>query len=260
MKKLSYAGILSASLLASAHAYSLPFNLENVLCSECMMGWMSSVDFVASIRGGFDYAKVAQEPHEVLFSPPLPNKYVSTQNWNSAGMFSVLLGSEFALPNDNRWQFGVAYYVTGKFKSQGLIESYSQPDLINFAYQYRIRNQRVSFENRWYIPLNSCLDFYLMEGTGIAWNKTSGYQETVLEPLALPNEPFAGATHRSFTWSVGFGAEYSLATNLRLFAGYQYSDLGKYQLGKSENQLDDYVFKNNKMQTQELLGGLTYVF
>jgi opacity protein-like surface antigen len=225
--------------------------------------YWDQIGILGSIRGGIDYAKVGGESSDVvLFEGSLPNKYVPEDTWHTAAMGSALVGFEFPLDGDYRWQTAVSYYISGNYHVKGddLIAGEEVFDF--FDYKYKVLNQRVLWENRWLAELNEVFLVYFMGGIGASFNKAYDFEETNngIAPNFFTNPPFEEKTTTSFTYSLGFGFEAEITDELRVGIGYQYSDLGKVELGKIDApDMDDHLSIDNS-PTQEVFLSLTYFF
>jgi opacity protein-like surface antigen len=230
---------------------------------EVNESWWQVLDFVVSVRGGADYAKVGGKTVDIKLADTfaLPFQYVPEDKWHSTGMWSGLLGIEFPFLNEDlRWQSGVAYYETGHFEVEGDVLWYSEPALDNEEYSYKVKNQRILWENKWLGELDEDVFLYFLFGMGASINKTSDYQENnKSDPDIYINPSFGDETTTSFTYTFGVGLEVPIFEAWRLGVGYQYSDLGEVQLKKIEDQGPGH-FRFDSTPTHEVFGSITYLF
>jgi hypothetical protein len=227
--------------------------------------WWDNIRPVVSVRGGFDYAKPGGSTVDIPFTLPgtgeSPDAYVPIEKWHTAGVWGALLGVEIPVwKPGNRWQTGVSYYGTGDFHVEGIVDRQSNISLGETDYKYKVRNTRVLWENRWLTAMNNWFDLYFLVGIGWSQNKASDYKETLVYEFAIPNEPFEDKTKNSFTYSLGFGMEAALTDHIRAGIGYQYSDLGRVELGHSPSQTSTENFSTSQTPAHEVLGSLTYIF
>jgi opacity protein-like surface antigen len=174
---------------------------------------------------------------------------------------SALVGIEFPMSEENRWQTGFSYYQAATFEVEGQVQQLSDPAYTSFEFNYKVNNQRILWENRWLSEVADDYFFYLMGGLGIAFNRAYDFDENnELNPAADIDPFFKDKTTTSLTYSFGVGVETEVIEDLRLGLGYQYSDLGKVELDTFEGQVTDDTIQTSSSPAQEILLMLTYFF
>jgi opacity protein-like surface antigen len=221
-------------------------------------------DFVGSVRIGVDHAAVG-ENQQVRISTvdTAPNDFILTNPWQTKMVWGGFLGVEFPL-FDSRvysWQTGAAYYNTNPFHVQGIVTAVGDPAAAELNFEYTVRNQRAMWENKLFAKLNDRFSIYFLGGIGAAFNKASDFEETVRDPRDDVDAYFENNTKTSFSYSAGLGLEIVLWENLRSSLGYQFSDLGKIELGDLDtSDSTNETLTSPNTQTHEFIFGLSYVY
>lgn len=76
---------------------------------------------------------------------------------------------------------------------------------------------------------------------------------------ALPNSNFANKTISSFSYAISVGLEKVLSDKWRLGAGYEFTDWGKSELGRSAGQTLNSGLSLKHMYTHNAMAHLTYI-
>lgn len=217
---------------------------------------------VASIRGGWEDVKATDSQHVLTNTfDPVADYYDVHGTWQTQFVWSGFLGLEIPVNKLNHWQTGVSYYQTNQLKTEGTVFAYSLPDRGNTKFEYFVRNERVLFENKWLRKVHKNAYLYLLGGIGAAFNKAYDYEEVPLSNNISSYRKFANNTKTSFTYSIGVGAEIALTTAMRAGVRYQYSDLGKIELGDNNigNNAQD-TLESHPTAANEFLFELAYLF
>ncbi len=91
---------------------------------------------------------------------------------------------------------------------------------------------------------------YVTVGAGVARNKTT-------QDVTESGETFSTkGTKTNFAWKVGLGTRYAVNQNIALDLRYQFVDLGKIKVNKT----DVLAVNNGKLRAHEFLVGVAYKF
>ena len=159
--------------------------------------------------------------------------YAANRTADTASLINGFAGIEFTLQPLYKLQLGLNYHQTNNFSITGNVtqgaDSLSQD---TYAYRYQTYSQQwllasklLYFGNKNYHP-------YLFVGAGIAQNKAHNYNTNVPEDLTFTRQ-YQNRTISSFSYSLGFGVDVDLTSQVRLGIGYRFVDAGKFQLGSA---------------------------
>ena len=239
---------------------------ETIRTEKRVREFKRNFDFIASLRVGADIADIGKDQH-VLLSPldPKEDNFLVEDEWHLRAMWGAMAGIEMPLEDeyeDYRWQTGLAYYQTQNFDIKGVEETFSQPALANRNFEYSVRNIRVLWENKLLREVDEHIYVYLFLGLGVNINSAFDYKnQQANSPGVLPNPAFDDNTQYSFSYSVGFGAEMDVMEDLRAGVGYQFSDLGRVELGEIDSALaSSQTLEHSNTLTNEFIFNLTYLF
>jgi opacity protein-like surface antigen len=227
-------------------------------------GWFDEISPVISFRVGLDNADVGKSQN-VNISPLLDAPYYYKRNDNSFNelVLGGFLGIEIPLDEDEAysWQTGVSYYHTQPFHIKGVEQPNADSSINDASFSYTVTNQRVMFENKLLAALNERFYFYLLAGVGAAFNNAHDFDQTALDPSVVLNPGFEDKKTSSVSWSVGLGLEAEVFANTRVSLGYQFSDLGKVELGHLDGpNTTDETLSSSHTNTSEFILGLSYLF
>lgn len=221
-----------------------------------------SITPLASIRVGMDSFRT-NKSSSVLLAPSAieSNLYVPSANWKTSFVGGAFLGFEMSMPRlcFLRWQTGAAYYSSDNVKIPGVVEVFSDPALTDLNYEYKIKNQRIVWENKGLINLTHGSYFYLLSGIGGAYNKAYDYHETQRSSQAAINKPFNSHSQWKFMYELGFGLETDVTQQIRLGLGYQYVNLNKIKLEPQTGQLTNQSIQY-RYYANEFIANISYLF
>lgn len=187
---------------------------------------------LATFSVGPDFTNAGQAQTLTLL-PPYQNHYTAEDTGKAVADTGLFLGVERMFSNRLFAQLGVSGYVDSDFTPKGHVWQFNSPLFDNLTYLYHIHHTRVMVEGKLLTNYPSHPDIlpYFSWQLGVAFNQTSGYQETPLIPDVPPTAPFAGSNQSAFAYGVGLGIDYNLNQHVRLGLGYQFADLGSASLG-----------------------------
>lgn len=215
---------------------------------------------VISITAGLDFVHTAYD-QTLTVQPPLQNAYKANTSWNTVGDFGGFIGIEKFFSDRLQIQTGVAGYGDTTIHPNGHVWQFALPTFDNFTYNYGISHGRVMFSNKIITKwdrFEKILPFISWE-IGAAFNRTQDYQESLIEPMAVPMLPFKAKSSSSFSWAVGIGGDYLISPDLRFGLGYQFADLGSASLGISPSQTSNQTPNIPHLWTNQLRLQLTYL-
>lgn len=187
------------------------------------------------ISANFDWIRMNKSQDLVLLAP-FHNTYTGNQNYKLSGGLGLGFGLEREAHTNLLWQLGLAGYFNTAVQAQGMVWQFGLPDFENFRYSYQVQSSRIVAAGKLLGSYQQKYHPYVSGELGSAFNRASSYVEIPLIESQAPMSPFRNNTHASFSWGVGLGVDVDLRSNLRLGAGYQFSDLGRVTLGQSPAQ------------------------
>lgn len=166
-------------------------------------------------------------------------------NHNDAGSAMVSINGGYEFPGVNWYPaiaIGLGLYtnpVDSTYKGKLIETAAGDPSSTLYNYHYDINSTRLMAEAQltW---LFKYVSPFLHVGIGPAWNRMSGYNESVATPdgfVALP--PFSSKTNTNFAYQLGFGLSTAFNFNRcqteflqeRISVGYRYVNLGETSFG-----------------------------
>lgn len=193
--------------------------------------------FIATIGGGQQHQNFASSTtinNNSGFTPPYDQDIYSTQENHQpiADAFFGLHGQR-----EKRWLSG---YSAGLFYQHlftsnigDTITQYSDPEFVNYNYDWDVSSDVLLSMLKVNVFRVSKISPYVLGGLGIAFNRSSDYQEYPINGIVgsriTPN--FASHTTSQFAYSAGGGIDFQFWPQLIFSAEYQYQDLGKIRTG-----------------------------
>lgn len=169
--------------------------------------------------------------------PPFENYYTNKKSAATVIDGGIFVGIERALADKIHLQYGVAGYTDATLNPQGDVWLFGSPLFDTLTYQYKVRHSRLLAEGKFLFDTqySQTLHPYFSWNLGAAFNKASDYNETPLVAGAVPTQPFNNHTQTAFTWGAGVGVDASVSKNIKVGAGYQFSDFGSVSLGRTSS-------------------------
>jgi len=237
---------------------------SNALFAEEIYDPLEDIKVVISLRGGVDIMDVGgSKTMNTSYSVDAPERFVVEDERQTRAVWGGLLGLEMPLGESERyyWQSGAAYYQTSMLRIHGTVEELSVAGHPARDFHYSVRNQRIMWENKLIAKLNQRFAVYVLGGLGLAVNEAYGYEEAPRSSDVGVIQKFDDRTKDSFSYSVGLGLEMELIEQLRLGAGYQFSNLGQIRLGYADVPNHSYdSLSQTTTKTNEFIANLTYAF
>lgn len=201
--------------------------------------------------------------------PGWPNDKYSNGSVNTAALFSVDAGYQWAHANDWLPFYSVAanYIYAFPAKAKGTVDQYSLPQFQNYNYQYKVQSQQFLAVLKADLYRWCQLMPFLSVGAGFSLNNASNYAEQAVPGVTPRVSPgFKGQTNTYFSYMLGAGLDYIVLNNLWISLQYQYSDQGYAQTGAGSKtpMLTDINYDTdhlkNKLTASAVLLNVTYFF
>ncbi|MFI4954309.1 MAG: outer membrane protein [Gammaproteobacteria bacterium] len=218
---------------------------------------------VIAARVGIDDAQIGHDQDIAIQYPE--DRFEYTDNNDTQFVWGLFAGVEIPLSENGRcrWQTGAAYYRPTEFEVNGIDYRLGLPDIADRSFKYSVQNQRLMWENKFLLGLNRYFSAYALGAIGWSQNKASDYDSDNNDGVVAPGPSFGSHTSNSFSYSFGLGLEVSLAEQLRLGLGYQFTDLGQVKLAADDEYPmadSDDTLERSSTPTNEVILGLTYLF
>jgi opacity protein-like surface antigen len=212
---------------------------------------------VISISAGLSNSHVAQTQSNYIGSPAVQSAYLPNHPNTTQSLFALFAGAEYSGNSLFNTQFGLGYYYTPATNVNGVLQQ-SITNLGNlYNYQYAINTQQLLAEGKLLFKWHKRILPYISLGIGAAFNHAGNYSATPQSETAGPPPVFAAHNQTSFSYSLGLGIEFPIQPQLRVGAGYRYSNLGAVSLGTQNNSG---ILQNKNYYSNAILANLTYLF
>ncbi len=194
----------------------------------------------------------------IAFDPSYWKKLVT--NHNSVSEIYGGISAGLRIPFNSIWaiEIGAGYYQAASLNQEGKIYQYNSPDFYNLNYDYKIQIRRVMFEGKLLTTFSTIYHPYLSAGIGASRNRSYNYQETPVQPYAVPDPSFASWSQNNFSCSAGIGLDIEVTQHWRIGAGYEYSNLGTAKLGRSPVQMTSQQVSSGTINTNQVLAQVSY--
>lgn len=247
----------------SASKYAASKYKDECTTIDCMNSKEGMLNLIIALTGGIAWASpgVSQSftDDDSLYD------YDIGDSSQTVGLWGAFVGGEFFISRDMSIQAGLSYYQTGNFEVEGTVTQGVDPGSSEiYNYEYSIISRQIliegkllgSFINNWIHP-------YISVGLGASFNSVHDYDAVVDTPFpfATFTPQFDGNTNISFSYNLGFGVDFDVATFMRLGLGYRYTDLGQANLG--DGMINTAPISNTleqaNLRAQEVFAQLTFV-
>jgi opacity protein-like surface antigen len=225
----------------------------------------------ASIAASFAQLGTHTPQISYLSGAVITDSYPLSKSGASSAVIGVNGGFEFNSINSKpAVALGLGVYTTpGNYKYSGqLIEAVEESgSTVLYNYSYNVSSSRLMAEMQLTWKLMDAVYPFINLGVGPAWNRMSGYTETVATSdgiVALP--PFLNNTQNKFAYQAGLGM--SIAFNCkadktdvpheRISLGYRYANLGGTSFGSRGMQYP-YALNTGTLSTNEVYLGYTHL-
>ncbi|MBX3709677.1 MAG: outer membrane beta-barrel protein [Gammaproteobacteria bacterium] len=182
----------------------------------------------------------------------------------------VNVGGGYALTRYHDWFpaffFGLSYDYAFSGKVSGHINQYNLNQFQNYTYSYDFSRQTLLGVVKADIVRWNCLMPYLTAGTGVSFNKASGYKEQPLANVTPRISPgYASNTNAYWSYMLGIGVDYAMREDIWMSLEYNYADFGLVQTGRGAgtqtvtgvNYSDQHL--QNKLKANTFLLSFTYL-
>lgn len=200
-----------------------------------------------------------QDPQTLELTPTIVKHYTNTDS-NSA-----LLGGEvFIGVQKPLWNFlgqlGLAVAATSQEKFSGEIWDDADPEFNNFTYRFKVQHTALRVKGK-LISRNQFHGIapWISAALGVAWNNAKDFTNTPTIFEALPNPNFSDRSNTAFTYNLGVGLQREITPHLVAGLGYDFTDWGKFALGRAQGQTLGEGLSNSHTYTNGLMFSLAYV-
>jgi opacity protein-like surface antigen len=183
---------------------------------------------------------------------------------SSKPMTGGFFGVEWPWKPDWSVQTGIGYYGVASLtvrgnEAQGVIGSDQTTDY--YKYSYAVTIKQLLAEAKLLYVWNNVYHPFADIGLGASFNKARSYY--ISNPIFITFTPnFAPGTSTDFSYRVGFGLDYDVATDLRIGIAYHFADFGPAVLasGKVDNYQTNTNLRQDHLYSNELVGQVTLLF
>lgn len=215
---------------------------------------------VITFSPGFAYQNNGSTQTLLLLTSPqsLSNRYVANNNWHNSFVAQLSAAKDFLKHNDVTLRLGLTLGYVNHISLNGIVDQFALADFDNLNYQYQVQSFSAMATLKILFSAGKNWQPYVDGSVGFSNNRTSDYQETPRIYGAVPMQPFANHTTTSFADSIGAGLMYHFNQQFAMGIGYEYTDLGKTQLGTSSAQQTTQTLTFYHMYLSEYLLNLSW--
>ena len=214
---------------------------------------------VFSISGGAAWAKNSGT-QTLYLQPIIFQTYATNPSSETVGVADVFLGLQYDLTQKLQGQLGLTLGVTTNINRSGTIREQALRDFDNYTYSYTINQTRVALKGKLITaPMYYQFSPYVSATAGVGLNKADGFISTPKIEEESEQPPFASKTTTSFTYTIGAGIQRAINSNWSIAGAYEFSDLGKSELGRATEQTMNQGPGLSHLYTNGIIISLTYV-
>lgn len=188
----------------------------------------------------------------------LSNQYVADNDWHDTLIPQLFVGSDFYRHKKIDLQAGLTAGFVDDTQITGIVNQFALPNFDNLNYQYDVQSFFAMASLKMLYSAYQKYQPYLDGSLGLSHNHAYHYQETPRITGAVAMSPFSGHSTNSFAYSVGVGLMYHLNPRCSVGLGYQFSDLGKAELGTSPAQSSGETLNLNSLYLNQVLFNLSW--
>lgn len=194
---------------------------------------------------------------------PANTDLFSTTDHKKGGMASFMAGSRWE--TDRSWlpaySLALRYQHLFNQRVAGTITQYSDPDFVNYDYQWKTQSNVLSVFSK--INLTEAKHFspYVNLGLGGALNQSRGYEESPLgSVIARSDSPAFGAhTQPQLSYSLGAGLDYQIQRQWVMSLGYEFQNLAAMTSGFGQTKWSAEKLALDPYKTNAVLLSLSYL-
>ncbi len=210
-----------------------------------------------SSTGNFEVFNGAVDPY------PANVDVYSINHHKHGSMVSLLAGLRWQQERDYLPAYSLALRYQNLFNQRiaGTIMQYSDPDFLNYNYQWKFNSNVFSVYSKVNLAKSHNVLPYVSAGVGSAANKSGRYHETALSGIVARSDSpdFASQSKRQFTYTLGAGLDYQLNKKMLMSVGYEFQDLGAVHSGYGQSPWSADRFVLNRYKTNSVLLSLSYL-
>jgi opacity protein-like surface antigen len=201
---------------------------------------------LVSLQGGYASINAGRGTQRFMGSDSDVFTYNNSGNRKNNGFIGVFLGAEYLLPWISRpgffMQTGIEYNYVGNIDVTGINTVGIEPQTsTTYHYNYHFQTQQALGTLKLFATTYERFHPYGELGLGAAFNHAKQYTTTTSETGSLNLTPeFNNQNKTQFSYSVGFGVDTPVKTNIRVGLGYRYSRFGAASLGNGTVAINHY--------------------
>ena len=214
--------------------------------------------FVSTLSSAAVWARAGQSQTFYL-TPQIEKTYAATKSAHILSVGEIFMGLQRNRKNQPLGQIGLAVGMSNKAKLAGHIWDDADPQFDNYRYNYNINHSYALLKGKLMLDRDYWVLPWISAGFGVALNRSYGFNNTPTIVEALVNNNFTSKTKTTFTYTLGAGVQKAINLNWQLGLGYEFTDWGKSNLDRAQNQTLSSGLKLSHLQTNGLLFCLTYI-
>lgn len=207
---------------------------------------------------------IVNSPLSAYFEDDLSSYQYHSDNSRLSPLLDISTGIEWKMSPVFSLQTLISYIPTFQTKQNGtLVQDLGTGEPYYLPYQYKVDSNQFLFELKGLLTFKERYHPYFSVGGGLALNKAYAYHVDYDRSHFKNFSPlFESHTTNSGAYRLETGLDVNLNQQVRLGAGYSFSDLGTVKLGQgSLNQIPiANTLESKHFYNQEILARLTFLF
>ena len=189
------------------------------------------------------------------------NTYDANNNNAVLGIVELFFGVQRSLNEKFTGQLGVALAGSDAAKLSGSIWHDADPNFNNFTYSAKINQARLLFKSKLFAPIDELneLSPYISAGVGAGFNHSYDFTITPKIFQEVPPPAFSTHTTTALMYTLGVGAQKTIATHWQFGMGYEFASWGKSGFSSASGQTIGTGLQLNHLYSQEVQFFISYV-
>lgn len=219
-----------------------------------------------TIGGGGQWSSLKSSmtvPNGSDFPAPQNVDLFSVKNGSTSGIFFLSAGHRWERDDDwfSAYSLGIYYQYLFNQNIMGTIEQYSEPQFLNYAYQWGGSSSVVLLSGKLNVYQLDKWSPYVALGLGVALNQTASYSETAYAGVTPRDNPdYSSGTTSNFAYQLGVGIDYQATQAWILSLGYVYQNIGNMQSGPGVSTWSSTYLNLGSWSQSEVAASVTYLF
>jgi opacity protein-like surface antigen len=228
-----------------------------------MNNWVTNLKpllshYVISVSG-FQGWESTNAKQTIFLTPDIVKSYVTNPSTQAFGTGELFVGVYQPINKMVEWQLGLALATNGNVRITGNIWDDGDARFSNYSYSYLVRSTHLDIKGKLLVDIGMAFIPWISGNVGVAFNQAHEFTSNPTIFEAIPTPKFSSNTQISATYTFGVGAQLPITNNWQVGLGYEFSNWGKSQLGKSSGQTQGSGPVLNQLYSSSVLLNLSYL-